>query len=250
MKRPLGTLAGLVGVAAVLAASCTSPNRGAAPKPSPSGPPLVYVAVGASESVGLGSSDPIRNGWTQLFYRDTLPRSTVFVNMAESGSTLAESLTNQLPEAVTLGPDVVTVWLNVNDIVHAVPASTYEQELRTLVSSLRRGGKAKVLLANTPPLDHLPAYLACLSGDPQVSARCVTPAVPDVASVDAAVDDYNAATARVAAATGAILVDLHAAGLAARQAGIEASLVASDGFHPSDAGHAFVAREFAAAYRR
>jgi lysophospholipase L1-like esterase len=62
------------------------------------------------------------------------------------------------------------------------------------------------------------------------------------------VDAYNAAIARVAASTGAILVDLHAAGLAARQNGTEASLVGSDGFHPSDAGHALVAKAFATAY--
>jgi lysophospholipase L1-like esterase len=62
------------------------------------------------------------------------------------------------------------------------------------------------------------------------------------------VDAYNAAIARVAAATGAVLVDLHGAGLTARQSGTEASLVSSDGFHPSDAGHALVAKAFAAAY--
>jgi lysophospholipase L1-like esterase len=68
--------------------------------------------------------------------------------------------------------------------------------------------------------------------------------------LNAAVDAYNAATARVTAATGAVLVDLHAAGLAARANGTEASLVSSDGFHPSDAGYSLVAKTFATAYAR
>ena len=72
--------------------------------------------------------------------------------------------------------------------------------------------------------------------------------MPAPATLDTLVDAYNAAIARVASASGAVLVDLHAAGLLARQNGTEASLVSSDGFHPSDAGHALVAQTFAAAY--
>ncbi|MGH9156542.1 MAG: GDSL-type esterase/lipase family protein, partial [Acidimicrobiales bacterium] len=63
------------------------------------------------------------------------------------------------------------------------------------------------------------------------------------------VDAYNAATAAVARRQQAILVDLHAAGLAARAAGTEPGLVSADGFHPSTEGYALVARTFADALR-
>src|SRR5439155_9229033 len=103
------------------------------------------------------------------------------------------------------------------------------------------------------PLDDLPAYRACLPGAATTFSQCalgpgLQGAVPAPAALNAAVDAYNAAIARVAPATGAVLVDLHAAGLAARQNGTEASLVGGDGFHPSDAGHALVAKAFATAY--
>jgi acyl-CoA thioesterase-1 len=243
----------LIGVLLV-ATACSGSRPAAAPKASPSTPPLLYVAVGASESVGVGASDPIRNAWTQVFYRSALPRSAVFVNMAVSGSTVADALANQVPQAVALAPNVVTVWLNVNDILHAVPAASYEGDLGKLVTALRRGGATKVLLANTPPLDDLPAYRNCLPGAPAAQGiqctvvRNALGAVPPPAVVNALVDAYNAANARVVAATGAVLVDLHAAGLAARANGTEASLVGTDGFHPSDAGHALVAKAFATAY--
>ena len=176
--------------------------------------------------------------------------------MAVSGSTVAEALAGQVPEAVALSPDVVTVWLNVNDILHGVTPALYEADLTRLVTALRRGGATKVLVANTPPLDDLPAYRACLPGATATATqRAACPvsgalagAVPAPATLNAVADAYNAAIARVAAATGAVLVDLHAAGLTARQNGTEASLVSSDGFHPSDAGHALVAKTFAAAY--
>jgi lysophospholipase L1-like esterase len=58
---------------------------------------------------------------------------------------------------------------------------------------------------------------------------------------------YNAATARVADREGAVLVDLNAAGLAARAAGTAGTQVAPDGLRPSTAGHAAVAAAFAAA---
>jgi lysophospholipase L1-like esterase len=235
------------------AAACSTSRLAARPPATPSGPPLVYVAVGASESVGVGASDPLRSAWTQVFYRTALPRSAVFVNMAVSGSTVAEALAGQVPNAVALSPDIVTVWLNVNDLIRGVTAAGYEADLTKLLTALRRGGATKVLVANTPPLDDLPAYRACLSGAATTVSRCILGPglqgyVPAPATLNAAVDAYNAAIARVAAATGAIPVDLHAAGLAARQNGSEASLVGSDGFHPSDAGHALVAKAFATAY--
>ena len=257
MRRRLAfPMVGLVLLATLLATACTASRTAAAPKPTPSATPLVYVAVGASESVGVGATDPRRDAWTQVFFRTALPRSAVFVNMAVPGSTVAEALAAQVPQAVALSPDVVTVWLNVNDILHAVTPASYEADLTKLVTALRRGGATKVLVANTPPLDDLPAYRACLpgatatarQGAPCPVSGALVAAVPAPATLNAVVDAYNAAIARVTAATGAVLVDLHAAGLAARANGTEASLVSSDGFHPSDAGYALVAKTFAAAY--
>jgi acyl-CoA thioesterase-1 len=253
---PAVFVAALVLLATLLATACTASRTAATPKPTPTAAQLVYVAVGASESVGVGATDPHRNAWTQIFFRTALPRSAVFVNMAVPGSTVAEALAAQVPEAVVLSPDVVTVWLNVNDILHGVTPASYEADLTRLVTALRRGGATKVLVANTPPLDDLPAYRACLPGTATTArqgAPCpvsgaLAAAVPGPAVLDAVVDAYNAAIARVTAATGAVLVDLHAAGLAARANGTEASLVSSDGFHPSDAGYALVAKTFAAAY--
>jgi acyl-CoA thioesterase-1 len=256
VRRRLNFLVvGLV-LLATLATACTSSKTAATPKPTPSTAQLVYVAVGASESVGVGATDPHRDAWTQVFFRTALPRSAVFVNMAVPGSTVAEALAAQVPQAVALLPNVVTVWLNVNDILHAVTPASYEADLTKLVTALRRGGATKVLVANTPPLDDLPAYRACLPGATTTATQGVACPVPGVlaalvpapATLNVEVDAYNAAIARLVAATGAILVDLHAAGLAARANGTEASLVSSDGFHPSDAGYALVAKTFAAAY--
>jgi lysophospholipase L1-like esterase len=205
--------------------------------------PPVYVAVGASETVGIGTDQPLVEAWTQVLYRAAFPRSATFVNLGVPGATVADALAEEAPLAARLAPDVVTVWLNVNDLRADVPAATYRAELQTLVSALRRGGATRVLIANTPPLDHLPAYLACHGFFPAPSGCDLTRRLPP-AELNAAVDRYNAAIAAVAAREGAVVVDLHAAELAARRAGTERELIGPDGFHPSAAGARLVAELF------
>jgi lysophospholipase L1-like esterase len=226
---------------AVLAgtAACTSSGPGGfVPTSSPVGPTIRYVAVGASETVGIGSDDMLREAWPQVFYRTALPLGATYVNLGIPGATVADALREEVPDAVALRADVVTVWLNVNDIHAGVPAPAYERDLLRLVTELRRGGRTRVLLANTPPIDHLPSILGAFS-----------PPSPSLADLRATIDAYNAAIARVASATGAVLVDLHAVGEAAVQSGTFDRLVAADGFHPNDAGHRAVAAAFAQAYR-
>ena len=231
---------------ALALAACSSSHHAGSATPTATATRVVYVAVGASESIGVGSSDPLRGAWTQRFYRSALPASAVFVNVAVSGSTTAEALQNQVPQALKLDPTLVTVWLNVNDIIHGVTPAEYQGQLQSLVSQLRRGGATTVLVANTPPLDELPAYRACLAGAGTLGAASLCPSpLPSPAALDAEVAAYNAAAAAVTSATGAVLVDLHAVGLAAEKDGTEPSLISGDGFHPSDAGYALVAKTFA-----
>ncbi len=234
-------------VVAVLVAACSTPGEDPrSPPPAASGPQVVYVAVGASETAGVGSDQPLREAWPQVLFRTALPPSTVFVNLGIPGATVATALWDELPQALELAPALVTVWLNVNDLLTGVAPADFERDLGTLVRGLRRGGSTRVLVANVPPLDRLPAYLACRPAPPPGSPPCdLERPVPGPDALNRAVDAYNAATARVTTREGALLVDLHAVGLAARRSGTEASLVSADGFHPSTAGHAAVAAAFA-----
>ncbi len=220
-------------VAALLAVACSRGSEGAGP--ADDGPPPVYVAVGASESVGVGADEPASQAWPEVFRRQALPPGTVFVNLGIEGATTAEALVEQLPRALEAEPDLATVWLNVNDILDRVDPDQYGQQLTELVRQLRRGGRTKVLVANTPEIDQLP-----------VVAR-FGPAGALLA--DQMVRAYNEATAQVVAGEGAVLVDLHGASQEAEREGRFASLVAADGFHPSTAGHAEVAKLFSETFR-
>ena len=219
----------------LVAAACARSRPEVLPPPDETGPPPVYVAVGASETTGVGSDQPLRDGWPRVLHRTALPAGSVFVNMGIPGATVAQALAEEVSQALSARPNLVTVWLNVNDINRGVGVAEYERQLDTLVQRLRGDGSVRVLVANTPPLDTLPAY----------QAGRVLEALPTPEAVRERVASYNEAIARVVQRQGAKLVDLHAVGMAARAAGTEAQMISRDGFHPSNAGHAAVAAAFA-----
>jgi lysophospholipase L1-like esterase len=194
----------------------------------------LYVAVGASDAVGVGARRPRRQAWPRLLHRQAFGRDTRFVNLAVSGATAAAGLEEQVPRAERLAPDVVTVWLVVNDVVGAVPVDRYEASLDEVVGRLRRVGAGRLLVGNCPYLDRLPAYLA---------GRAMG-LLPEPDEANRIVDGYNDAIDRVVARHDATVVDLRTAGLAARRAGVEPALFGRDGFHPSTAGHRAIAAAF------
>lgn len=240
----------MLGLAATLLASCASAGSSGAVSftPQPPPPPIVLAAIGASETVGVGATDPTRDAWPQVFFRTSVPESTVFYDFGIPGATAQQALSNEVPEALSVAPTLVVVWLNVNDIIVGVAVQSYRAQLDQLVHAMRRGGAARLLLANTPYLDRLPAYLGCRAGHPPAGITC-PPDLPGTtpAALNAVVDAYNVATAQVAQSEGAVLVDLHGQG---EVPDLHPQFVSSDGFHPSTEGYAAIAALFAAALKQ
>lgn len=237
MGRALPSLA--IAALALLASACAS-ERPEVLEAEALPAPFTYVAVGASETVGIGADDPITESWPSVFYRDALARSATLVNVGVSGATVRAALELELEPALAEQPRLVTVWLNVNDLVRQVPVQQYERDLATLVGALRQGGAAEVLVATTPPVVDLPVVQACLPD----GAGCPLPfRLPSAEIITERVAAYNAAISRVAEAQGAVVVDL---GMAS-EGRIDDDLVAADGFHPSTEGHRRVASAFAEA---
>ena len=227
--------AGALAAAALLAAACSG-GRPDTIKTEALPPAFTYVAVGASETVGVGADDPATQSWPNVFYRTALTRSATLVNVGESGATVRQTLERRLPAALAEQPRLVTVWLNVNDLVRQVPVEEYERDLGTLVRALRRGGATDVLVAGMPPVADLPVVRACLPG----GSGCRLPVrLPSAEAITERAAAYDAAIRRVAQAEGAVVVDL-----AAAAAGDTGGLVAADGFHPSSEGHRRVAVAF------
>jgi lysophospholipase L1-like esterase len=200
--------------AAVLTAACVVRAQAARP--------LTYVAIGASDAVGVGAKNPETEGWVPRFGARLGPNVRI-VNLGVSGSTLAQALDEQLGPALDAQPDVVTVWLAVNDLNARVPLESYAADLDTMLGQLAQT-HARVLVGDVPDLGALAAY------------RGVDPSL-----LRAEVDRWNVVIVDTAARHGATLVDLHSHW---REIVDHPEYLSADGFHPSTDGYHALADVF------
>jgi lysophospholipase L1-like esterase len=186
---------------------------------------ITYVAIGASDSFGIGTTDPYSDNWpTDLMY--LLGANHIhLIDLGIPGIIVHEALSLELPIAVDAHPNLVTIWLGVNDIVDKVPVSSYAQDLNTLLSKLRSAAPgATIAIANIPDLTLLPYFSNY-----------------DTQQLSQVIQIYNAAIANAAQLHHAILVDLTQQNynLAAHP-----EYISSDGLHPNDIGYQQLAKLF------
>jgi lysophospholipase L1-like esterase len=189
-------------------------------QPTSAARPEVYVALGASDAVGVGAARPDQDGWAPLVQQG-LPDRPQLVNLGVSGATLADVLAEQAPVAADAGPRWVTIWPGPNDLRAGVPLDTFTAQLNRLLDDLAPppGQQRLVMVVNLPDLRLLPIF-----------------AQADGAQLDAQVRQWNAVIAAAVARhqAYAMLVDLYSgwAELAAHP-----DYISADGFHPSSAGY-------------
>jgi len=214
-------------IAAVMGALAVAFLTVGCSRPVVAATPLTYVAIGASDAVGVGAASPESEGWVPRLGALLGPDVRV-VNLGVSGSTLAQALKEQVGPAVDAHPDLVTIWLAVNDLNGRVPLPRYEAELDRLLADVSQDGRC-VLVGNVPDLTRAPAYAQV---DPQV--------------LRATIQEWNAVIGAVVGRHGAKLVDLDARW---KELTERPELISADGFHPSSAGYELLATVFMEAYR-
>jgi phosphatidylinositol alpha 1,6-mannosyltransferase len=202
-----------------------------AAKPAPRAERVIgaYAALGDSFTAGRESVDGER--WADLLAAGLLAANPAFAyrNLAVDGATSAAVLA-QLPAAIELQPDLVTVVCGANDVLLTTRpdvagyARRFEEILRRLGEALP---DAAVLTTTAPESWHF------MELRPRTKARLV-----------AALAELNAATEALAARYGVpcLIVAGHP-GLTQREN------FSADGLHPSALGHQRAAREIALALR-
>jgi acyl-CoA thioesterase-1 len=200
-----------------------------APAPSPSAA-VRYVAIGASDTVGVGAIDPATGSWPARVAR-LMPPGSAFVNLGVSGSIALQARTAQLPGAIAQRPTVVSIWLAVNDMNTTIEPASFANDLGAIVDALVAGTDAKIFVGNVPDVRTVPAY-----------------AEADKAALLRLINAYNTVIAQIAAKHPGRVV---AVDLFTGSAELVSTLtVSGDGFHPSDAGYQLIADRFADAMRR
>jgi len=188
--------------------------------------PLTYVALGASDAVGIGTTQPSTQGYVPLIEQH-LPKGSRLINLGISGIQLHQALTQELPLALATNPRLITIWLVANDFVGHVVYNDYMSDLNTLLQQLRAGTKARIVMANLPDLTLLPAFS-------QLTAT-------QKRTMRTQIQHWNAGIAAIAARYHVTVVDLFAQ---RSQLTAHPEYVSSDGFHPSAQGYAVLAQLF------
>ena len=203
----------------------------AAPRtgPTSASTSLRYIAIGASDAVGVGASDPATGSWPSRVAA-LLPPGGAFVNLGVSGSIASQARDQQVPAAIAQRPTVVTVWLAVNDMNASIDAATYLSALDAIVAALVSRTDAKIFVGNVPDVRGVPAYKDV-----------------DRSALGGQIAAYNDAIVSVVARHPgrAFLVDLFTGSAPL----VSTITVSADGFHPSDEGYKLIADRFSQTMR-
>lgn len=188
--------------------------------------PVTYVALGASDAVGVGSNEPGSQGYVPLIAAH-LPQGSHSLNLGISGIRLHEALSEELPLALNTSPQLVTIWLVTNDFVDGVSYQSYISDLNTLLLQLHAKTRARIVMANLPDLTLLPAF------SHETTAQ--------KAQLLLAIDQWDRGIAQLATRYGVTLVNL----LQDRSEITDhPDYISGDGFHPSALGYARLAQLF------
>ena len=185
---------------------------------------FVYLALGASDAVGVGAI-PLTDGYVYLIKRD-LDRRMPGVFLMNLGVPAARI--DLIKEEVRLAAQVgtkaqlVTLWTGANDLVNGDDPKVFQEDLRAMLGIVKGDISKTIVIANLPDLTKLPRFRE--RPIPSVTAERIAA--------------YNQAIAQEAKRVDAKLLDFFAIP-------IQDDLVFDvDGFHPNNAGHQALGREF------
>jgi lysophospholipase L1-like esterase len=191
---------------------------------------LTYVAIGASDTFGIGTDDPKTQCWPADLV-GKLGSHVRLINLGIPGIDAPDALNLELPVALDAHPDLITVWLATNDLVDKVPLTTYEHDLASLLQRLRAADPhAEILVANIPDLTLLPRFQQ-----------------NNVQQLKATIAGYNAAISTAVTQNHVVLVDLHQQ---EQTLAAHPEYISSDGFHPNALGYEQVAAIFYQTYQK
>lgn len=185
-----------------------------------------YVALGDSFTSGLTTGE---TRWPDQVAQALGP-GVRYENLAWVGATSADVEGSQLPRAISLEPDLVTLICGANDVLESVrpDASAYAERLGRMYARLRAERPSAVLLTATYP--DLSRFLDLR---PRTRTR-----------VQWGMRGFNAACRRVAERYGVALLEGFD-----HPATQDRETYAEDGFHPSPEGHRRAAAAFLRALR-
>lgn len=181
---------------------------------------FTYVAIGDSTAEGIGASHHSKSipGIVYRAIKRNQKKATL-ANLGKSGATIKNVIEKQLPKALELNPQLVTISIGANDLRQRTKIVNFESDLEFLIQELKEKTDARIVVNNIPDLTALPS-------------------VPFIFKFFTGIflKRFNQAIERVVKKFSVIFIDVYTSSkLFSRK---YPELVSSDGIHPSDAGYA------------
>jgi lysophospholipase L1-like esterase len=118
----------------------------------PAGKPLSFVVLGDSTAAGLGAGTPNAAYATDLArWLSEKDRRVSLEAFGVSGARVHDVLTDQVPQAVALSPDLVFVGIGANDVTHLTSLDSIRRDTRAILIRLKDAG-ATVVVAGPPDM--------------------------------------------------------------------------------------------------
>ena len=148
---------------------------------SGTGPALRFVVLGDSTAAGLGVTDPDEAYASVLATRlaDETGRKVRLTVFGVSGARVRDVLTEQVPAAVELDPDVIFVGIGANDVTHVTGLDDVKGDMALALSTLKETG-ATIVVAGAPDM-RVFAWHEPLRTVSYLRGKQVTGAIEDVA---------------------------------------------------------------------
>lgn len=178
-----------------------------------------FVVLGDSTAAGVGAGSADRAYPTLLARRLARAGTAVrLVDLAVSGARVSDVLSEQVPRALSLRPDLVFVGMGANDVTHMTPVADVRTDTERILEQLRATGATLVVAG--PPDMRAPAFLEPLRSIAGWRGRIVADAIESAAA------QKDVPTVELAEVTGPLFAE------------DPERYHSEDDFHPSAAGYA------------
>lgn len=112
---------------------------------------IKYLALGDSLTAGVGALDYKNTYPYQVAQKLSVKNKVELINVAHAGDTSNDVLINQLPQALSAKPDLITLMIGINDIHNLKSLGEFKSNLLKITSSLKKTG-ARIYLISIPYL--------------------------------------------------------------------------------------------------
>jgi lysophospholipase L1-like esterase len=112
-----------------------------------------YVALGDSLTYGVGTTD-YEKTYVYYFAQNELKRnlSVEVNNLGIPGAKVADVLRYQVPQAINLKPDLVTILVGINDVHNVTSVDSFQSDYSEIIRQLKANGNPTIVIINIPYL--------------------------------------------------------------------------------------------------